>query len=155
MIRAIAIRIGGETLALPVHVVGPVVRVEHVTRVPLAGPDFAGLFNLRGKITPLIDLRRKLDPQAAPVALPSLAVCIDAETESFAVTVDDVGDVHQLSPDQRIEIPAHVGPQRAALTSALYTMASGLLPLLDTARLFEPVPAALSPLPVPPLPMET
>lgn len=148
MMRVVAIRSGGETFALPVDAVGAVLRVEQVTRVPLAGGDFVGLYNMRGKILPLIDLRRRLDPAAPPTALPTLAVCIDAEAESYAVAVDEVGDVHLLPPDRQIEIPAHVEAARAALTRALFRLPEGLLPVLDVVRLFEPT-ARLAVFPLP------
>lgn len=136
--RVVAVRAGGETFALPVQAVGPVVRVERVTRTPLAGEDFLGLTNTRGRVLALIDLRKRLDPAGPGVSLPTLAVCIDAETESYALAVEEVGDVHDLSPDQQIDVPAHAGPLRAGLTSRMFRLPSGLLPVLDVARLIEP-----------------
>lgn len=138
--RVVAVRAGDETFALPVHAVGPVVLVEHVTRAPLAGDDFLGLTNMRGRVLALVDLRKRLNPAAPGVSVPTLAVCIDADSESYALAVDDVGDVHDLSPDQQIDVPAHAGPSRAALTSALFRLPSGLLPVLDVTRLIEPAP---------------
>ena len=72
--------------------------------------------------------------------MPALAICIDAEQESYAVTIDDVGDVHTVSSEQRVDLPAHAGARRAHLTAALFRTPSGFLPVLDPTRLFEPLP---------------
>jgi purine-binding chemotaxis protein CheW len=60
--RFVVFRLGEEAYGLPIAAVEEVVRLpDPVTRVPRA-PDFVeGVMSLRGKIVPLIDLRRRFE----------------------------------------------------------------------------------------------
>ena len=51
--------LGHETFGVPITLVHEIVRVPEITSVPDA-PDFVeGVINLRGKIVPVVDLRKR------------------------------------------------------------------------------------------------
>ncbi|HEV7498674.1 MAG TPA: chemotaxis protein CheW, partial [Vicinamibacteria bacterium] len=52
--------LGGEEYGVDVRLVQEIIRVSDITQVPRA-PDFVkGVINLRGRIIPVVDLKRKL-----------------------------------------------------------------------------------------------
>ncbi|MYM39200.1 chemotaxis protein CheW [Duganella qianjiadongensis] len=51
---------GGEVFAVDMAPVQEIIRVPQVVRVPLAPPTLNGLTNLRGKVLPIVSLRRTL-----------------------------------------------------------------------------------------------
>lgn len=51
---------GGEVFAVDMAPVQEIIRVPQVVRVPLAPPTLNGLANLRGKVLPIVSLRRAL-----------------------------------------------------------------------------------------------
>lgn len=51
---------GGEVFAVDMAPVQEIIRVPQVVRVPLAPPTLNGLSNLRGKVLPIVSLRRTL-----------------------------------------------------------------------------------------------
>ena len=51
---------GGEVFAVDMAPVQEIIRVPQVVRVPLAPPTLNGLANLRGKVLPIVSLRRTL-----------------------------------------------------------------------------------------------
>ena len=52
--------VGGQLFGLPIARVQDVFMPDHLTRVPLAPPEIAGVLNLRGRIVTAIDMRCRL-----------------------------------------------------------------------------------------------
>ena len=52
--------LGGETFAVPMAPVQEIIRVPQVAQLPLAPPALEGLANLRGRVLPIVNLRRLL-----------------------------------------------------------------------------------------------
>src|SRR3569832_1154634 len=58
-IQVVGFRVGKEHFGVPIELVHEIVRIMEITAVPDA-PDFIeGVINLRGKIIPVIDLRKQ------------------------------------------------------------------------------------------------
>jgi purine-binding chemotaxis protein CheW len=54
----VAFSVAGETFAVPMAPVQEIIRVPEVARLPLAPPALDGLANLRGRVLPIMNLRR-------------------------------------------------------------------------------------------------
>ena len=90
--------IAGQMFGLPIGRVQDVFKPAHVTRVPLAGSEIAGVLNLRGRIVTIIDMRNRLDLPARADDRAPMAIGIETRSESFGLLVDAVGEVLEL-PD--------------------------------------------------------
>ena len=75
-------------------------------------------------------MRRRLraDPKAPEPS--NLAVGVDHRGESFALVVDEVGDVMTLDRGSQIEIPPHLGAD-ALRISSVHRLDDMILPVLD------------------------
>ena len=119
---------------LPVETIQTVFEIVSVTPVPLAPPAVLGLVNLRGKIVTAVSLRRRLKDGTR--AEPSrLAVGLDYRGESFALVVDEVGDVISLDAGSQIDNPPHLGSEGAKIT-AVHRLPDAILPVLDLDWVF-------------------
>jgi purine-binding chemotaxis protein CheW len=108
---------------------------DHLTRVPLAPPDVAGLINLRGRIVTLIDLRQRLGFGAAPASdEPPMAIGIEWRGESYGLLVDSVGEVLKLDDNRREGIPVNLDPRLAELSVGIHRLEDHLLVLIDVDR---------------------
>jgi purine-binding chemotaxis protein CheW len=136
----VAIRIGSQDFGVPVMQVRDVLRRQHLTPVPLAPRAIAGLLNLCGRIVTAIDLRTRLGlpPQAA--ASETAYVVVENGGELYALVADSVGDVLPVDERQLETVPPGLDPQWRAVASAVYPMKTGLMVLLDIARLLDIVP---------------
>jgi len=84
-----------EIFALRVEDVQEVLMQQPLTPVPLAPEHVVGLLNLRGQIMPAIDLRRRLQlPERGEAGW--FLLVLKSEDRSFAVVVDQIGDVLEL-----------------------------------------------------------
>ncbi len=129
-LRCFTVVIDTRTYGITVEAIHTVFEIVAVTPVPLAPYQILGLVNLRGKIVTAISLRRRLraDPEAAETS--KLAVGVEHRGESFALVVDEVGDVLTLDRGTQIEVPPHLGPD-AARISSVHRLDDMILPVLD------------------------
>lgn len=128
--RCFTIITDGRTFGIPVESIQTVFEIIAVTPVPLAPFEVMGLVNLRGKIVTAVSLRRRLSADATAKETSNLAVGIDHRGESFALVVDEVGDVLTLDRGTRIEIPPHLGAEGLKIAS-VHRLDTVILPVLD------------------------
>lgn len=137
--------VGGETFGLPVGCLHTVFHVSTVTAVPLGPREVVGLVNLRGNIVTAVSLRLRLGLDDPGPHDGALAIGLEHEGETFALFVDEVGDVITVSENSSITPPPNFPAARLELTAAVYRLESRILPVLDLAavlRLNPNVPVA-------------
>jgi purine-binding chemotaxis protein CheW len=132
----VSVIVGGQLFGLPIDRVRDVFMVQTMTSVPLAGPEIAGLINLRGRIATAIDLRRRLGLPAAKTA-DLMAVGIEARGESYGLIVEGVGEVMRLGPQTRDENPIHMSGPWAALSRCVHRLDDTLLVVLDVEAVLD------------------
>lgn len=126
----------------------PVSRVREIVRAvalaPLPGaPDVVeGIVNLRGRLVPVMDTRRRFGIALRPTELTDFLIIADAGTRDVGLHVDQVIGVHQIGEDQ--VVPAGQLVQRSAFIGGLAALADGTLLIHDpSAFLQESESAAL------------
>ena len=67
--------------------------MQNITKVPGAIDCVEGVINLRGKVLPVLDLRKRLDLKVAENTEDSRIVIVDIETGQIGVIVDAVTEV--------------------------------------------------------------
>lgn len=127
-----AFRVGGHRFAVASAGVAEVLHSAALTPVPLAPEAIVGLLHLRGRIVPVIDVRRRLGlPAGAGVATTHLVIRIGDDW--YSLLVDEVLDV-QAIPEDRIERPAN--PAADAVTG-VFADTDQLLHLVDPERVVQ------------------
>src|SRR4029077_5639895 len=67
-----------QLFGLPIECVQDVFKPSSITRVPLAGPEIAGVLNLRGRIVTAIELRSRLGLTARGEGQVAMAVGLES-----------------------------------------------------------------------------
>jgi purine-binding chemotaxis protein CheW len=133
----LSVRALDTTFALPVALARSVFKIDALTRVPLAPPHLLGLANLRGEIVAAVCLARRLDPNARLSGVGALAVALELGDETFALAVQEIGDVIHARDEDVAPMPIHVDVRRAALMSGVLRSGLALVPILDPPSLFD------------------
>jgi purine-binding chemotaxis protein CheW len=97
-----------EEYALPIGQVQEINRVGEITRVPNAPDHVLGVINLRGKIVPVIELKKRLKLGRAEITKESRIVVVEAGLKILGLMVDRVAQVLQLTDDMIEETPEEV-----------------------------------------------
>lgn len=106
----LAFELSSERYALPLGCVREIMRVSTVTEVPRAPNDVLGVISVRGQVTTVLDLRRKLHVAEAPVSGKSRILLVDAGREIIGLLVDSVLHVYRLH-DAEIELASVLGAE--------------------------------------------
>lgn len=91
--------LNGELFAVEMAPVQEIIRVPHTVRVPLAPPSLEGLANLRGRVLPIIQLRRIFNYQTLEHDDSTRALVIDFGSP-LGFVVDRVSSVISVEPPQ-------------------------------------------------------
>jgi purine-binding chemotaxis protein CheW len=127
--------IGGELIGLPILRVQDVFVPDHITPVPLAPHEIAGVINLRGRIVTLIDLRSRFGMPPADSA--PLAIGIESEGESFGLLIDGIGEVLRLSEAEREPNPINLDQRLAYVSLGIHRLEDRLLMVVDVDRVLQ------------------
>jgi len=99
--------LAAETYGVDIGSVREIIRMQEITKVPRT-PDFVeGVINLRGKVIPVIDLRKRFGFQDTEATKDTRIVVVDIDGNDIGVVVDAVTEVLRLSGDA-VEPPTGV-----------------------------------------------
>lgn len=102
--KFLSFRIGEEDYAVEILKVQEIIGMMEVTRVPRMPDYFRGVINLRGKIIPVIDIRRKFGMPAQEDTKRTCVIVARVIRGDVVITmgiiVDEVSEVLNISSDQ-------------------------------------------------------
>lgn len=103
----LAFGLHNERFALPLGAVREILKVLPITEVPRARAHVLGILSVRGRITTVFDLRRRLRMPPAEPTKASRILLVEGEDEVVGLLVDEVYQVYRLHDDE-IELAAVV-----------------------------------------------
>ena len=106
-IQIVGFRIGRETFGLPIAMVREIARVPEITSVPNAPDYIEGVINLRGRIIPVVDLRKRLGEKVIESSKRNRIVVVELESRSIGLIVNSASEVIKIPPSD-IEAPHSV-----------------------------------------------
>jgi purine-binding chemotaxis protein CheW len=106
-LQIVGFRIGRETFGLPISMVHEIVRPPEITNVPHAPEYVEGVMNLRGRIVPVIDLRRRFGGVPMENSRKNRVLVVDVDARAVGLIVDSASEVLKIS-DLEIEPPPNV-----------------------------------------------
>jgi purine-binding chemotaxis protein CheW len=134
ILQFVSFRVDKEEFGLDILRVQEIIRVQQLTRVPNAPNFIDGVINLRGRVIPIVGLRKRF-------GLPGLAddretriIVVEMKEAVLGFTVDAVSEVVRV-PSERIDpVPRLAGGGREYV-SGVGKIGDHLLILLDIDRL--------------------
>jgi purine-binding chemotaxis protein CheW len=101
-LKVIVFQLKDKEYAIPVQQVRSIEKVYHITRVPRT-PDFVkGVINLRGVVTPIIDLRKRFGLEEASLSENTRVIIVTLDEIEVGFIVDAANDVVDI-PTEAIE----------------------------------------------------
>lgn len=129
LLQLVSFKIGAEEFGVDITKVQEINRMVEITKVPQAPNYVEGVINLRGKVIPIIDLRKRMGMELKENDKNTRIVVVDIENFVMGMIVDSVSEVLRI-PTSTIEPP----PDIATGTEAEYIQ--GVAKLEDRLLIF-------------------
>lgn len=138
ILHMVGFSVGNEEFCIDILKVQEIIRMLEITKIPNA-PDYVeGVINLRGKVIPIIDFRKRCslydEVECANDHKRIIVVAIGART--IGLVVDKVSQVLKLEQEQISTTPDVVRGFNSDFISGVGKSGDKLLILLDLEKLF-------------------
>jgi len=125
----------GEEYGVPIHQVQEIIRVSGVTMVPNSPSYMEGVINLRGRVLPVLNLRKKLKLSPKEISKSSRIVVAEAGEKVIGLLVDAVSHVIRLAPELVDSAPDEVLEVDTDYITGVGKLKNRLIILLDLEKL--------------------
>src|ERR1700690_946044 len=112
-LQIVGFRIGNETYGVRIGAVREIVRVPEITAVPGAPDSVEGVINLRGKIIPVMDLRKRFGHTEITSDKKNRILVVELNNKLLGLIVNAASEVLKVSPAD-IEAPSSVFAEGAS-----------------------------------------
>jgi purine-binding chemotaxis protein CheW len=134
-LQVVGFRIGNETFGVRIGSVREIVRVPEITAVPSAPETVEGVINLRGKIIPVMDLRKRFGQTEIHPDKKNRILVVELENKLVGLIVNAASEVLKIAPSE-IEAPGNLFAEgESNYVVGVGKLKGRLIILLDIAKL--------------------
>ncbi|HLC41343.1 MAG TPA: chemotaxis protein CheW [Methylomirabilota bacterium] len=134
VLQLVSFNLGDEEYGVDILRVQEINRMVHITRVPKAPEFVEGVINLRGKVIPIVDLRKRFGLTAKPHDKNTRIIVVDIDGRTVGLIVDGVSEVLRFSMDTIEPPPPMVTGVDAEYIWGVGKLEDRLLILLDLSK---------------------
>lgn len=136
-LQLVTFDIANEHFAVDILAVQEINRMMQITRVPQAPECLEGVINLRGRIIPVVDLRKRFGLETCERNSESRIVVVEITGRVIGFIVDRVNEVLRVNSDVVEPAPPFVLSVNSEYVRGVAKLADQLVILLDLAKLFD------------------
>ena len=135
LIQLVTFSIGEEEFGVDILKVQEIIRTMEITKVPKAPVFVEGVINLRGKVIPIIDLRKRFGLSAREHDKDTRIIVIEMTTMIVGFVVDSVSEVLRIPANTVEPPPPVVSGLESEYIKGVGKLQDRLLIMLDLDRL--------------------
>ncbi len=136
LIQLVTFRIGEEEFGVDILKVREINRMMDITRVPKAPYFVEGVVNLRGKVIPVVNLRRRFDMPEVKKDKETRIIVVEVKTKTIGFIVDSVSEVLRVPSDTVEPPPPFCADVDAEYINGVGKLDDKLLIMIDLEMLF-------------------
>src|SRR5699024_2252084 len=129
--KAIVFKARGEEYTIPIKYEGGIEKMMPITRVPSTEPFIKGVLNVRGEVTPVVDLKQKFHQQDTNYPKHTRINVVHLDDLSVGLIVAAANDVIDIDYEELKPAPEVVGSKVDAFINGVIKMDKRLLIILD------------------------
>lgn len=137
LIQLVSFRTGEEEFGVDILKVQEIIKMLTITKVPNSPEFVEGVINLRGKVIPVIDLRKRLSLQSKEHDNKTRIVVVDLDGSTFGFIVDEVNEVLRISEKTLEEPPELVSRVNSDFITSVAKLEDRIIILLDLNQLLQ------------------
>lgn len=138
-LKVIVFQLADKEYAIPVSHVKGIEKLMHITRVPKTARYVKGVINLRGVVTPVVDLRERFDLPISGNEETTRIIIITLETMEVGFVVDSANDVLDIDASSIEQQPEVVGSFEEEFIAGVAKLDNRLLILLYLDKVLNPL----------------
>ena len=138
-LKVIVFQLADKEYAIPVSHVKGIEKLMHITRVPKTARYVKGVINLRGVVTPVIDLRERFELPISGNEETTRIIIITLETMEVGFIVDSANDVLDIDASAIEQQPEVVGSLEEEFIAGVAKLDKRLLILLHLDKVLNPL----------------
>lgn len=129
--QIVGFRLGNEEYGIDIMTVQEIILMGEITKIPEVADYISGLINLRGKVIPILELRKRFGLGSVEATEHTRIVVVNAGGTTFGITVDAVNEVLRIDPAQMEPPPQGLVGLEAAYIKGLVKMEEKIMILLN------------------------
>ena len=134
-LQIVGFRIGNETYGVRIDSVREIVRVPEITAVPNAPEMIEGVINLRGRIIPVMDLRKRFSNSSDSSDKKNRILVVELDNKLLGLIVSSASEVLKIPPSE-IEAPGTLFTEGdSSYVTGVGKLKGRLIILVDIAKL--------------------
>ncbi|MBC7197441.1 MAG: purine-binding chemotaxis protein CheW [Deferribacterales bacterium] len=134
----VGFKLGSEKYAIDIMVIEEILRKTEITPVPKA-PDFIeGIVNIRGRVIPVVDLKKKLNLGTVNNSQTSRIIIANINNKKIGFLVDEVEEVLRIEKNLIEDAPALAVNIDSNYINGVAKTDKGMIILLDITKVFSP-----------------
>ncbi|MER2008568.1 chemotaxis protein CheW [Psychrobacillus sp. BL-248-WT-3] len=138
-LKVVVFQLADKEYVIPVSQVQGIEKLIHITRVPKTPSFVKGVINLRGVVTPIIDLKSRFGLGESNLNDSSRIIIISLDDMNVGVIVDSANDVLDIPKDSIEPQPEVVGGLEQDFIAGVTKIDKRLLILLHLDLVLNPI----------------
>ncbi|KON92089.1 chemotaxis protein CheW [Rossellomorea marisflavi] len=135
--KLIVFQLHDKEYALEVENVRSIEKLEHITRVPKTPGYVKGVINLRGVVTPIVDLRVRFGLSSIQDTEHTRVIMVILDDKEVGLIVDAANDVLDVRTEDIEDSPDVAGVQEADYVAGVVKLDKRLLILLHLDKVLQ------------------
>jgi purine-binding chemotaxis protein CheW len=134
--QIVTFKVSDEIFALSIVLIQEIIRMTNIVKVPKA-PDFVeGVINLRGKVIPVVDLKKKFGFPDKKKDVHTRVIIAEAKGMTVGLVVDEVCEVLRADAGSSAETPSIVSGVDQKFISRIVKHADHMIMVIELDQLF-------------------
>lgn len=134
ILQLVTFSLGNEEFSVDILKVQEIIRLMELTRVPKAPEFIEGVINLRGKVIPVMDLRKRFSMEEAEDSNDTRIIVVELDNATVGFRVDGVSEVLRLPADTVDPPPTMVSGIETEYIKGVGKLDDRLIILLDVEK---------------------
>ncbi len=135
MLQLVSFKLRDEEFAVDILQVQEIIRLQDITNVPNAPAFVEGVINLRGRVIPIIDLRKRFALESAEHSASTRIIVVMIDNVTVGLIVDEVSEVLRIPEDTVEPPPPIVAGIESDYIKGVGKLEDRLLILLDLGKI--------------------
>ena len=136
ILQLVTFKLENEEFGVDILKVQEINRMVTITKIPNAPPFVEGVINLRGKIIPIVDLRKRLGFNGKSYDQSTRIIVVELEGIILGFIVDSVSEVLRISESTIEPPPSIMGGIESDYIEGVGKLDNRLLILLELSKVF-------------------